>query len=262
MMRMRMHQGVSARMLWTVGIAVLLLFSAVGAGANEFNVSDEIIQSLIEMPEGMLTLMQQYVLMIDAQTEPDTRRALLEDPHAWFEHPDRGVEIVDAVLWVIDLSLSNEDVDPWLFTSPYRGESSLQQIGVVLGGDNVSMFIHIAFDEASPGGAPDNLTQQALTAISWRPDEEWGALRTVVLDANAPGEDELKAQLLTEPRSALIRYDQRVSAAEAELSVLDQALAFEVGALYFGPIPIGMVIAPQALAVFGESVVLVYNTIF
>lgn len=262
MKSMRMTQGVSARMLWALSVAVLLLFSGFGAVANEFNVSNELIRSIIDMPAGMLSLMQQYVQMIDAQTEPDTRRALLEDPHAWFEHPDRGIEIFDAVLWVIDISLSTDEVEPWLFTSPYRGENDLQQVGVVLGGNNVSMFIHIAFEETSPGGAPEELTQQALTAISWRADEEWGALRTIVLDANAPGEDELKAQLLTEPRSALIRFDQRVSAAEAELGVLDHAIAAEIGALHFGPIPAGRVRDPQALVVYGESVVLIYNVTF
>jgi len=257
MHRMRMARNPVLRNLGALTVAVLLLVMGLSVSAQ---VADNLVSALVGADPALLEFMHQFVQEVDAAETAEDHAALLENMTAWFE--DRGVDLGDGMLWAVDETKVTDDGDPWLATSPIRGESAVQTVGVVLTARRLSLFIRIAAENPSTGDVPGDLTQQALAAISWRSDDGWHGLLSLVLDANAPSAVDERDQLFSETRETLVRKDEAISAGVAELSVCLHAGAEAAGALYFGPVPEGMVRTPQAITVFGETIRLVYNRLF
>lgn len=264
---MRKMSGTSRRSksVWSLSgsLVVLLVVVAVGGGGEETTVPDELIRDIVAMPEGTLAWMQEFVQTADEllESDPAARSAMVADPDLWFEET-HGVLFEDAVLWAVDLSVSSEEDAAWLFVSEYLGDGELLDVGIGLTGPELTLFIQAATDPAASSGPPDAITQRVLGVIGSRPDAEWNALRAIVLDANLPGESERKTLLKGETRQALINQGQRLSSQSTRLIVVDHAAGDAAEAVHMPELPFGMIRTPQAITVFGESVLLVYNSLF
>jgi len=242
-------------------LAVLVVLSAVAFGSSgvDTTVPDELIRDIVTMPEGTLPLMQEFVSIADGllQTDLETRTALLADPQVWFE-AEHGVVFEDAMLWVVDLAVPSDSEAAWLHESEYLGDGELIDVGIGFTGPDLTLFVQTAADEDTP----DAITQRVLAVIGGRPEEELDALRDLALEANLPGESDLEIVLKQDTRQALINQGQRLSSQSTRLLVIDHAAGIAAGAVFMPEPPFGMIRAPQAITVFGESVLLIYNSLF
>jgi hypothetical protein len=239
-------------------LVVLGVLAFVGIG-EETTVPDEIIRDLATMPDGTLPLMHEFVSIADEllETDPETRSAMLADPRLWFE-TEHSVVFEDAMLWAVDLAVPSEGEEAWLYVSEYLGDAELLDVGIGLTGPDLTLFIQTAAGEE----VPDAITQRVLGVIGGRPEEEWNALRDIALDANLPGISDLEIVLKQDTRQALINQGQRLSSQSTRLIVIDHAAGIAANALFMPEPPFGMIRAPQAITLFGESVLLIYNSMF
>jgi hypothetical protein len=251
-----------ARYVPGVGVVAVLVAFSLLTGGTETSVPDEAIRDIISMPEGTPSAMREFVQIADSpDMDVDVRNEMLANPHVWFEE-NYGIILDDAVLWTVDFSVAPpEDERPWLYESEYLGDDPLMKEAVVFSGPNLCLFIQISEDAGASGGGSDAVTQRFLEVISGRSEEEWNNLRSIVLDVNRANDEE-QTLFKEQTRQALINYNQRLSGANSRLLVVDLALGNEYGAVRFGEIPTGMVMTPQALTVIGESVAIVYNSLF
>jgi len=244
--------------LLVTALAALSVLALVGSG-EQTTVPEEIVRDVVRMQTGTLALMREFVSIADAllEADPETRSAMVADPHAWFE-AEHGVVFEDAMLWVVDLAVPSEGEAPWLYESEYLGDDVLLDVGIAFTGPDLTLFVQTAADEDTP----DEITQRVLAVIGARPEEELDALRDITLEANLPGESDLELLLKLDTRQALINRNQRLSSQSTRLLVIEHAAGTAAGAVFMPEPPFGMIRAPQAITVFGESVLLIYNSLF
>ncbi len=245
-----------------LGFLAIVVFGLAGV-AEDISVSDELLQTFIAAPDGTLTAMQDFVTQADAlyESNPEVRAEMLADPHGWILD-NYGIEVTSAVFWTVDLMVPPPlEGAAWLFDSPYLGDGALLPPAIVLSGPELALFIQVPESATPATTTPMSLTQRYLEIIGGRPDSELNNLQAIVLDMNSRASEEEVTLFKEETRRALLNYNQRMSAGETRLLVVDIPLGMspDYNAVHFGLIPDGTILAPAALAYIGDTCVICFN---